>query len=50
MFHETKSFIRKRIAEHKETFDADNLRDFIDLYLKTETSGETSGAMTGMIQ
>ena len=48
MHRETRAFIRKRIAEHMDTFDEDNMRDFIDLYLKTEKSGETSGAMTGM--
>ena len=47
---ETRAFIRKRVAEHKATFDEGNMRDFIDLYLKTEKSGETSGAMTGMNQ
>ena len=43
-----KTFVRKMIAEHRGTFDEDNIRDFIDLYLKTEKSGETSRAMSGM--
>ena len=42
----TTAFIGKIIAQHNETYDEDNMRDFIDLYLKTEKSGETSGAMT----
>ena len=44
---ETRDYIRKRIAEHMDTFDEDNMRDFIDLYLKTEKRGATSDAMTG---
>ncbi|KAK8744978.1 hypothetical protein OTU49_000380, partial [Cherax quadricarinatus] len=27
------NFIRKTVEEHKETFDPDNLRDFIDIYI-----------------
>ncbi|KAK2172071.1 hypothetical protein NP493_995g00020 [Ridgeia piscesae] len=34
------------IFGHRDTFDGDNVRDFIDLYLKTEQSGEESGAFT----
>ena len=44
---EIRDFVRKRIDEHRDTFDGDNVRDFIDLYLKTEQSGEESGAFTG---
>ena len=29
-------FLRKKIAEHRDTFDADNIRDFLDLYLESE--------------
>ena len=47
VYRETRAFIRKRVAEHMDTFDEDNMRDFIDLYIKTVKSGETSGAMTG---
>ncbi|KAK2176565.1 hypothetical protein NP493_655g00003 [Ridgeia piscesae] len=43
---EIRDFVRKRIDEHRDTFDGDNVRDFIDLYLKTEQSGEESGAFT----
>ena len=42
-----RDFGRKRIDEHRDTFDKDNVRDFIDLYLKTEQSGEETGAFTG---
>ena len=38
--------MRKRIDEHRNTFDGDNVRDFIDLYLKTEKSGEESSAFS----
>ena len=48
MHRDTRAFVRKMIAEHRETYDEDNIRDFIDLYLKTEKLGETDGAMSGM--
>ena len=44
----TKVFIRKCIAEHRESFDGDSLRDLIDIYLKAEKDGEESGGLTGM--
>ena len=44
---EIRDFLRKRIDEHRDIFDGDNVRDFIDLYLKTEQSGEESGAFSG---
>ena len=47
MNHQIKVFIRKIIAEHRETFDEDNVRDFIDLYLKAERCGDDDGAFTG---
>ena len=39
--------MRKIISEHRETFDEDNMRDFIDLYLKGEKSDDQDGALTG---
>ena len=39
--------LRKKIDEHRDTFDGDNVRDFIDLYLKMEQSGEENGAFSG---
>ena len=39
--------MRKRIAEHRDTFDEENVRDFIDMYLKAEKDGEETGALTG---
>ena len=42
-----KAFIRKRIAEHRETFNEDNVRDFVDVYLNVEKSGDETGALTG---
>ena len=47
MNRQIKNFIRKIISEHRETFDEDNMRDFIDLYLKAEKSGDEDGAFTG---
>ena len=44
---ETKDFVRTVIAEHRDTFDKDNIRDFIDIYLAAEKSGEETGALTG---
>lgn len=28
-----RAYVREKIQEHRETFDADNLRDFIDMYI-----------------
>ena len=39
--------MRERIAEHRDTFDEENVRDFIDMYLKAEKDGEETGALTG---
>ena len=47
MDRQIKDFVRKIITEHRETFDEDNVRDFIDIYLKAEKRGEESGALTG---
>ncbi|KAI0226764.1 Cytochrome P450 2C20 [Lamellibrachia satsuma] len=43
---EAKDFVRKIIAEHRDTFDEDNVRDFVDIYLKTEKRENESGALT----
>ena len=43
----TKVFVRKCIAEHRESFDEDSLRDLIDIYLKAEKDGGETGALTG---
>ena len=40
-------YISKRIAEHRETFDPDKLRDFIDLYLKVNHEGHKAEVVTG---
>ena len=35
-----KDYIRSQIQKHRETFDQDDIRDFVDLYLRShETSG-----------
>ena len=44
---EAKAFVAKCIAEHRDTFDEDNLRDFIDIYLKVEKEKNESDALTG---
>ncbi|KAK2183890.1 hypothetical protein NP493_293g04077 [Ridgeia piscesae] len=41
-----KEFVRKKTAEHRETFDEQNIRDFIDIYIKAEKDGEENGALT----
>ncbi|KAL3874626.1 hypothetical protein ACJMK2_037612 [Sinanodonta woodiana] len=35
-FDDMYKYVRKRIKEHRATFDPDNIRDFVDLYLKAE--------------
>ena len=47
MDRQIKDFVRERIAEHRETFDEDNIRDFTDLYIKAGRCGDEGGAMTG---
>ena len=42
-----KGFVREGIAEHRDTFDEENVRDFIDVYLKAEKDGDETGALTG---
>ena len=44
---QVKDFVRERIAEHRDTFDEENVRDFIDVYLKAEKDGDETGALTG---
>ena len=40
-----KTWINQNIQEHRESFDKDSLRDFIDLYLDAEQTeaGQYSG-------
>jgi len=45
--NEAKAFVAKCIAEHRDTFDEDNLRDFIDIYLKMEKDEHKNEAFTG---
>ena len=40
-------YIRGRIAEHRATYDPENIRDFLDLYLRTADQGEDSDIYTG---
>ena len=41
-----KEFVRKKTAEHRETFDEHNIRDFRDIYIKAEKDEEENGALT----
>ena len=43
----TRSFARRRVTEHRDTFDADNIRDFVDLYLQAERDTPTDTSYTG---
>ena len=40
---EIDGFIQQQIEDHQETFDKNNLRDFIDLYLDKEWDEHFSG-------
>ena len=35
---ELKQYVSSQIEKHRETFDPDNIRDFVDLYLQSEAS------------
>jgi hypothetical protein len=39
-------YVKGRIEEHRETFDPDNIRDFVDLFLKNE-GGSGDDAING---
>lgn len=42
-----KRYLSETIEEHKATFDGDNIRDFIDLYIKAANDGENTALYTG---
>ena len=42
-----RGFIRERIVGHRDTFDVENVRDFIDVCLKAKKDGDETGALTG---
>ena len=44
-----RKWLRTLIQEHRDSFDKDNLRDFVDLYLDAEVS-ETEGLYSGTVQ
>ena len=56
--HEAKrAWLLKHVEQHRATFDPNNVRDFIDLYLQTEREGDkqdhfsgTTGAGTGILE
>ena len=37
----THAFVRKRVQEHRDTFDPDVIRDFVDIYLDAERRSKT---------
>ena len=39
-FRRLEKFAKSKIQEHRETFDPDNIRDFVDLYLQTENTDD----------
>ena len=48
--YKTRQFVRRRVREHRDTFDGENVRDFVDLYLQAERSAEADPAYTGSCQ
>ena len=42
-----KHYINKKIQEHRSSFDPDNLRDFIDLYLEAEAKDQNDEIHNG---
>lgn len=42
-----KRYLSETIEEHRATFDGENIRDFIDLYLKATRDGSDSELFTG---
>ncbi|WAR26021.1 CP2BB-like protein [Mya arenaria] len=40
VFKDLEAYAKSRIDEHRPTFDPDNLRDFVDIYLKAEQEGD----------
>jgi hypothetical protein len=47
IFKSLEKYAKGRIEEHRETFDPDNIRDFVDLFLKNE-GGNGDDAINGM--
>jgi len=42
-----KKYLSETIEDHKATFDGENVRDFIDLYLKAAQDGDDTDLFTG---
>ena len=40
-------YVAERLKEHEETFDPDNIRDFMDLHIQMKRSGEHKETLTG---
>jgi len=39
-FREMSKYIENQIAEHEHTFDVDNIRDFVDIFLRLNQCGD----------
>ncbi len=49
-FETIRTFIRNIIQEHKERFNADDIKDLVDLYLEAEANDfKDMGAMDGKL-
>ena len=40
MVRNMEAYVEKQIQEHESTFDNDNIRDFIDFYVRTTRHGD----------
>ncbi len=40
-------FVKKNIEEHRKTYDKDNLRDFIDIYINSVENPHVQGQQSG---
>ena len=43
----TRSFARRRVKEHRQTYDEQNIRDFVDLYIQAGQADSNDRAYTG---
>ena len=41
--------MRRRVREHRDTFDGEAIRDFVDMYLSAESKSDADPAYTGAI-
>ena len=48
MVTETQMAMKEIVDQHKETFDEENLRDFVDVYIKEIKDMKGENSFTGM--